>query len=69
MGRAIIEGMQGPDERFPILPPAMGTMKHFIGYGNSKIGHDRGPVDVSDRTVRQAYLPAFREAVKANVRG
>ena len=47
----------------------MGTMKHYIAYGAMKIGHDRAPVDISDRTVRQTFLPAFREAIKANVRG
>lgn len=43
-------------------------MKHFIAYGNSRAGHDRAPVDVSDRTVRQMYAPPFLEAVRAGVR-
>lgn len=30
--------------------------------------HDRAPVDVSDRTVRQMYAPPFLEAVRAGVR-
>lgn len=46
-------GIQNPHPDFPTLPPAAATMKHFIAYGNSRFGHDRAPVDVSDRTVRQ----------------
>jgi beta-glucosidase len=46
-------GIQGPHPDFPDLPPAAATMKHFIAYGNSRFGHDRAPVDISDRTVRQ----------------
>lgn len=50
------------------LPPAAACMKHFIGYGNSRIGHDRGPVVATDRDLRNHYLPAFREAVRAGVK-
>jgi len=28
----------GPHEDFPDLPPAAATMKHFIAYGNSRVG-------------------------------
>jgi hypothetical protein len=44
--KTVIEGIQGPHEDFPDLPPASATMKHFIAYGNSRSGHDRGPVEV-----------------------
>lgn len=66
MGSAAIEAIQGPDPRFPQAPPAAATMKHFLAYGNVVGGHDRAPVDVSDRLVRQWYLPAFVAAVKAD---
>lgn len=43
-------------------------MKHWLGYGNGRTGHDRSPVDATDRQVRNYYLPAFREAVRAGVK-
>lgn len=45
----------------PSHPPTKPTLPHHDS-------HDRAPVDVSDRTVRQMYAPPFLEAVRAGVR-
>lgn len=59
--------MQANDESFPDLPPAAACMKHFIAYSTSRTGHDRSPIELSDRNLRQLYEPPFRAAVE--VRG
>ncbi len=41
--------------------------KHYIGYGASEGGRDYNRTEISDYTLRNVYLPAFREAVKAGV--
>ena len=46
---------------------AAATMKHFIGYSAPADGHDRAPVMLPDRVLRQLYLPAFQAAVDAGV--
>ncbi len=40
-------------------------IKHFAGYGQSESGRDYNTVDMSDRTLREFYLPAYKEAIKA----
>ncbi len=40
-------------------------VKHFAAYGASEAGRDYNTVDVSDRTLREYYLPAYRAAVDA----
>lgn len=41
--------------------------KHFVAYGAAEGGRDYNTVDISDRTLREIYLPPFRAAVEANV--
>ena len=40
-------------------------MKHFLGYSNPRSGKDRTPAYMSDRELREHYLPPFEAAVKA----
>jgi beta-glucosidase len=44
------------------------TMKHYLGYGNPRSGHDRSPAYMSAREVRESYLPPFAAAVRAGAR-
>lgn len=60
IGSAMIEGLQESGE-------VMACAKHFIGYSNSNNGRDRAPADISERTLREVHLPAFRSAVKSGV--
>ena len=68
MGGATIRGMQSTDNEYPGIPTrAAACMKHFIGYSDPYNGHDRSPVQLSDRVMRQLYLPSFQAAVDAGV--
>ncbi|RYH16944.1 hypothetical protein EON65_29335 [archaeon] len=46
---------------------AAACMKHFIGYSLPTNGHDRSPVQLPDRILRQLYVPSFKAAVDAGV--
>jgi beta-glucosidase len=49
-------------------PPVMATAKHFVGYGAAEGGRDYNTADMSDRTLRDIYLPPFRAAVDAGAK-
>jgi beta-glucosidase len=61
---ARVRGFQG--ER---LGPGtvLATVKHFAAYGAAEGGRDYNTVDLSERTLRDIYLPPFRAAVGAGV--
>ena len=40
-------------------------LKHYIGYSGPRNGKDRTPAYIPEIELREYYLPAFREAVKA----
>lgn len=64
MGVAFIEGLQGTgDERFD-ENHVMATAKHFIGYPENRRGINGGFSDMSERRLREVYLPPFEAAVK-----
>src|SRR5438094_5793404 len=60
---ARVRGFQGTDLRAP--EAVMATAKHFAAYGGAEGGRDYNTVDVSERTLRETYLPPFRAAVDA----
>lgn len=64
-GVARIEGFQGDD--LYDLNTIMATAKHFAAYGAAKAGRDYNTVDISERTLREIYLPPFKAAVDAGV--
>ncbi|HWT68865.1 MAG TPA: beta-glucosidase BglX [Pseudomonas sp.] len=45
----------------------LATAKHFVAYGAAEGGRDYNTADVSERTLREVYLPPFRAAVEAGV--
>lgn len=61
---ARVRGFQGDS-----LGPAnvLATAKHFAAYGGAEGGRDYNTVDVSERTLREIYLPPFHAAVAAGV--
>jgi len=64
LGVAFIEGMQGVgDERFDKYH-VISTAKHFVGYSENRRGINGGFVDMSERRLRQIFLPPFEAAVK-----
>ncbi|HZH80570.1 MAG TPA: glycoside hydrolase family 3 N-terminal domain-containing protein, partial [Gemmatimonadales bacterium] len=59
---ARVRGFQGPNDT---LGPGnvLATAKHFAAYGGAEGGRDYNTVDVSERTLREVYLPPFQAAV------
>ena len=60
---ARVRGFQGPDLRRPDAVAA--TPKHFAAYGAAEGGADYNTVDISERTLREVYLPPFEAAFAA----
>lgn len=64
MGVAFIQGMQGMgNERFD-ENHILTTAKHFIGYPENRRGINGGFSDMSERRLREIFLPPFEAAVK-----
>ena len=64
MGVAFIQGMQGMgDEQFD-ENHVIATAKHFIGYPENRRGINGGFSDMSERRLREVYLPPFEAAIK-----
>lgn len=64
MGVAFIQGMQGMgDEQFD-ENHILTTAKHFVGYPENRRGINGGFSDMSERRLREVFLPPFEAAVK-----
>jgi len=63
MAVAYVHGYQGA--RLDDPESMLACMKHFVGYGAAEAGRDYNPVDMSERMLRQVYLPPFHAAVEA----
>ena len=63
MAAARVRGFQGADPRAP--DAVLATVKHFAAYGGAEGGRDYNTVDLSERTLREVYLPPYRAAVEA----
>jgi beta-glucosidase len=65
MAAARVRGFQGED--LAAESSLMACAKHFAGYGGAEGGRDYNTVDISERTLREVYLPPFKAAVDAGV--
>jgi len=63
MAIAYVHGYQGAGLNDP--ESMVACMKHFVGYGAAEAGRDYNSVDMSERMLRQVYLPPFHAAVEA----
>src|SRR5687768_17374745 len=63
MAAARVRGFQGED--LSAANTMLATAKHFVAYGGAEGGRDYNTVDISERTLREVYLPPFRAAVEA----
>jgi beta-glucosidase len=63
MGLAAVRGFQGRS-----MPLAEGkvfaTLKHMTGHGEPESGTNVGPANISERVLREFFLPPFERAVK-----
>lgn len=62
---ARVRGFQGDD--LYDLSTVLACTKHFVGYGAGLAGRDYNTVDMSDRVLREVYLPPFKATVDAGV--
>lgn len=62
MARASIKGFQGDDLGKYRLATCV---KHFCGYGAPEAGLDYNVVDISERTLKEYYLPNYKAAIDA----
>ena len=65
MGAAQVKAFQGDDLRNKESIAA--CVKHFAAYGGADTGLDYCPVDISEHTLREHYLPAYKACIDAGV--
>jgi beta-glucosidase len=65
MARAQVRGFQGEDYSAP--GKIVACAKHFVGYGAAEAGRDYNTTDISERQLREVYLPPFKAALDAGV--
>jgi len=63
MAAAYVRGYQGAN--LANADSLAACAKHYVGYGAAEAGRDYNAADMSERTLRQIYLPPFKSAVKA----
>lgn len=67
LGVASVKGFQG-DAEFNNRKHVMATLKHFAAHGEPESGMNCGPVNISERVLRETFLMPFKEAIdEANV--
>lgn len=66
MGMAYIKGAQGNDVS---RPDKLATcLKHYVGYSFPFNGFDRTPAYMSERTLREYFLPPFEAGIKTGAK-
>ena len=66
MAIANVKGFQGDD--LSKNNTILACTKHFAAYGAAEAGRDYNTVDMSERVLRETYLPAFKATVDAGVK-
>lgn len=65
LAAARVHGFQGHDLR--AVDSLGATVKHLAGYGAAEGGRDYDTAELSERTLREVYLPPFEAAMQAGV--
>jgi beta-glucosidase len=63
IARARVQGLQGTNLAAP--DTLLACVKHYAAYGAVLAGRDYNSVDMSERTLREVYLPPYQAAVAA----
>ena len=63
MGKAQVRGFQGDD--LTKNENLATCVKHFAAYGGAEAGRDYTPVELSEHTLREFYLPAYKACIDA----
>ena len=66
MGAALVRATQGDDLSDPGNVAC--CVKHYAAYGAGEAGRDYNTVDVSERMLRETYLPAYKACLDAGAR-
>lgn len=66
MGAVQVEAYQGED--ISALDHIAACVKHFAGYGGAEAGRDYNMVEISERLLREYYLPAYKACIDAGVK-
>ena len=66
LAMARVRGYQGND--LSAINTILACTKHFAAYGAAEAGRDYNTVDMSERMLREVYLPPFKATVDAGVR-
>lgn len=65
LAAAMVSGYQGPANDLAQKGKLAACLKHFAGYGAPLGGRDYNTVELSERTLREDYLPAYKAAIQA----
>lgn len=63
MGVAAVKGFQG-NRKFENKEHVIATLKHFAAHGQPESGTNCGPVNVSERVLREVFFPPFYKSIK-----
>ena len=66
MGAALVRATQGDDLSDPENIAC--CVKHYAAYGAGEAGRDYNAVEISERALRETYLPAYKACVDAGAR-
>jgi len=68
LGKQMIYGYQGKDNKIGNPFKVATSIKHFLGYQVPVSGKDRTPAIISDQALREYHLPPFKAAIDAGAR-
>jgi beta-glucosidase len=63
IGIAAVRGFQG-DGSFKDNKHIVATLKHFVGHGQPESGTNTGPVNLSERTLREVHFFPFKQIIQ-----
>jgi len=63
LGMAAVRGFQG-NGKFSDKRNLIATLKHFAAHGQPESGQNCGPVNISERTLRETFFQPFKECVQ-----
>jgi beta-glucosidase len=63
MGISVVKGFQG-DGTFKNKDRVVATLKHFVGHAQPESGTNTGPVNISERMLREIHFYPFKEVIE-----
>jgi beta-glucosidase len=63
MGISVVKGFQG-DGKFKTKENIVATLKHYVAHGQPESGTNTGPVNISERVLREVHFYPFKEAIQ-----